>query len=332
MEEAERNLAALTAAPDALEVLAEMNKKKELRAVDHKSIDYLPVRKNLYIVPQSIAKLSPIEVAERRAKLGVKVRGKGAPAPVSKFSEAGLSERIMAVLEKKNITEPFPVQAQCLPCIMAGRDVIGIAKTGSGKTLAFVLPMLRHILDQPPLAPNETGPIGLILAPARELAYQIHMVCKGLAKHLGLKSTAVYGGAGVAEQIGDLKRGTHVLCATPGRLIDILTMQSGKLISLQRVSMVCVDECDRAFDMGFEPQISAILAAVRPDRQTVLFSATFPKAVENLAKKSLRAPLEILIGGRSVASDSVDQYAEVVEEEDKFLRLLQILGEHAGDD
>jgi len=331
MEEAERNLAALTAAPDALEVLAEMNKKKELRAVDHGSVDYLPVRKNLYIVPRSLAKLTPAEVAERRLKLGVKVRGKGAPAPVSKFSEAGLSERIVSVLEKKNITDPFPVQAQCLPCIMAGRDVIGIAKTGSGKTLAFVLPMLRHILDQPPLAPNETGPIGLVLAPARELAYQIHVVCKGLAKPLGLKSTAVYGGAGVAEQIGDLKRGTHILCATPGRLIDILTMQSGKLISLQRVSMVCLDESDRAFDMGFEPQISAILSAIRPDRQTVLFSATFPKAVENLAKKSLRAPLEIIVGGRSVASDSVDQHAEVVEEEDKFLRLLQILGEHADD-
>ena len=167
---------------------------------------------------------------------------------------------------------------------MAGRDVIGIAKTGSGKTLAFVLPMLRHILDQPPLGPNETGPIGLVLAPARELAYQIHVVCKGLCKHLGLKSTAVYGGAGVAEQIGDLKRGTHILCATPGRLIDILTMQSGKLISLQRVSMVCLDEADRAFDMGFEPQLSAILSAVRPDRQTVLFSATFPKSVRAVAK------------------------------------------------
>jgi ATP-dependent RNA helicase DDX46/PRP5 len=212
---------------------------------------------------------------------------------------------------------------------MAGRDVIGIAKTGSGKTLAFVLPLLRHISDQPPLAPGETGPIGLILAPARELAYQIHVVCKGLAKHLGFKSTAVYGGAEVREQIADLKRGTHILCATPGRLIDILTMQSGKLISLQRVSFVCCDESDRAFDMGFEPQITAILSAVRPDRQTVLFSATFPKTVENLAKKSLRAPLEIIVGGRSVASDSVEQYAEVVEEQDKFLRLLQLLGEHS---
>jgi ATP-dependent RNA helicase DDX46/PRP5 len=105
-------------------------------------------------------------------------------------------------------------------------------------------------------------------------------------------------------------------------------MQSGKLLSLQRVTYVCLDEADRMYDMGFAPQISAIVAAVRPDRQTVLFSATFPKAVETLARKSLKFPVEVIIGGRSVASDNITQYAELVEEEDKFLRLLQLLGEH----
>lgn len=143
-----------------------------------------------------------------------------------------------------------------------------------------------------------------------------------------LRSTAVYGGAAVAEQIGELKRGVHITVATPGRLIDILTMQSGKILSLQRVSYIVLDEADRMFDMGFAPQISAILSAVRPDRQTVLFSATFPKSVEQLARKSLQFPIEVLVGGRSVASDNVTQYAEVVDEEDKFLRLLQLLGEH----
>lgn len=111
-------------------------------------------------------------------------------------------------------------------------------------------------------------------------------------------------------------------------MIDILTMQSGKILSLQRVSYVVLDEADRMFDMGFSPQISAILSAVRPDRQTVLFSATFPKVVENLARKSLSYPVEVIVGGRSVASDSVTQHGEVVEEGDKFLRLLQLLGEH----
>lgn len=146
------------------------------------------------------------------------------------------------------------------------------------------------------------------------------------------RASAVYGGAGVAEQIGDLKRGTHIVVATPGRMIDILTMQAGKILSLQRVSFVTLDEADRMFDMGFAPQISAILSAVRPDRQTVLFSATFPKAVETLARKSLKYPIEVLVGGRSVASDSVTQYGELVEEEDKFLRLLQLLGDHMDDD
>jgi DEAD/DEAH box helicase len=187
MEEAERNLAAAQAAPDALQVLAELNKKKELGAVDHSKIEYLPFTKNLYRVPRALAALSNDEVVDRRAKLKVRVRGHGAPAPVSTFEECGLSEKILKILANQGIQTPFPIQAQCIPCIMAGRDVIGIAKTGSGKTLAYLLPLLRHILAQPPLQPNESGPIGLILAPARELAYQIHIVCKGFAKQLGLK-------------------------------------------------------------------------------------------------------------------------------------------------
>ena len=187
MEEAERTLDVLTAAPDALEVLAELNKKKELKAVDHGKIDYLSIRKNLFVVPRSLANLSESAVEERRAEMHIRVRGRGAPAPIATFRECGLSERILAVLESQSIDKPFPVQAQCMPCIMAGRDVIGIAKTGSGKTLAYLLPMLRHITDQPPLQPGESGPIGLCLAPARELAFQIHNVCKVFAKNLGLK-------------------------------------------------------------------------------------------------------------------------------------------------
>lgn len=187
MDEAERNLEAAMAAPDALQVLAELNKKKELKSVDHSEIEYIPFKKNLYIVPRSLAKLSNDEVVDLRAKLKVRVRGHGAPAPVTTFEQCGLSERILQVMGKQGINRPFPVQAQCIPCVMAGRDTIGIAKTGSGKTLAFLLPLLRHIMAQPPLAPNESGPIGLILAPARELAYQIHLVCKTFAKALGLK-------------------------------------------------------------------------------------------------------------------------------------------------
>mmetsp|Transcript_29380 Transcript_29380/g.29846 ORF Transcript_29380/g.29846 Transcript_29380/m.29846 type:complete len:608 (+) Transcript_29380:63-1886(+) len=188
MEEAERNLDAAMAAPDALEVLAELNKKKELKSVDHSEVDYIPFKKNLFIVPRALAKLTSDEIANLKGKLKIRVRGRGAPAPVSSFEQCGLSERIMKVMEKQSIRNPFPVQAQCIPCIMAGRDVIGVAATGSGKTLAYLLPMLRHILDQPPLEPHESGPIGLVLAPARELTYQIHLVCKSFTKPLGLKT------------------------------------------------------------------------------------------------------------------------------------------------
>lgn len=188
MEEAERRLNVInTASVDALEVLAELNKKKELKAVDHSKIDYIPIRKNLYVVPRSVASLTEEQIIERKAKWKIRVRGKGAPAPVESFEECGLSERILSILEKMNIYQPYAIQAICLPCIMAGRDVIGIAKTGSGKTLAYLLPMLRHISDQPPLASHESGPIGLVLAPARELAVQIHHVCKSFTKQLGLK-------------------------------------------------------------------------------------------------------------------------------------------------
>lgn len=186
-EEAERNLGAAMAEPDALEVLAELNKKKELKSVDHSKIDYIKFRKNLYIVPRALAKLTHDEIINRRAKLKIRIRGQGSPAPVSSFTESGVSERIINLLKAQNILAPYPVQAQCIPCIMAGRDVIGIAKTGSGKTLAYLLPLLRHIGDQPPLGPQESGPVGLILAPARELATQIHSVCKVFCKHLGLK-------------------------------------------------------------------------------------------------------------------------------------------------
>jgi ATP-dependent RNA helicase DDX46/PRP5 len=232
---------------------------------------------------------------------------------------------MLQLIQKNGYLEPFAIQRQALPAIMSGRDVIGIAKTGSGKTLAFLLPMFRHILHQPPLKENE-GPIGLIMAPARELVQQIFVEAKKFAKDLGLRATAVYGGSSVSEQIANLKRGSDIVICTPGRMIDILCMSAGKMVSLQRVTYVVLDEADRMFDMGFEPQITKILLNIRPDRQTLLFSATFPRAVENLARKILIKPIELTIGTRSTASGDITQYVEVREEKDKFMRLLQLLG------
>jgi DEAD/DEAH box helicase len=135
----------------ALEILEDSKKGKELKPVDHKTIDYIPFRKNLYIVPKVLSRLSEDDLTEKREDLQIKVRGKGCPAPVDTWGQCGLSERVLGVIEKLNLKAPFAIQAQAIPAIMCGRDLIGVAKTGSGKTLAFLLPMFRHIMDQPPL-------------------------------------------------------------------------------------------------------------------------------------------------------------------------------------
>ncbi|CAM9096925.1 unnamed protein product, partial [Ectocarpus fasciculatus] len=309
----------------ALELLEEQKRNKELKTVDHSQVQYLPFRKNLYIVPRNLANLSDEELKMKRDLLHIKVRGKQCPCPVDTWEQCGLSDRVLEVIEKSNFKAPFAIQQQAIPAIMCGRDVIGVAKTGSGKTLAFMLPMIRHIMDQPPLG-DADGPIGLIMAPARELAFQIYNEAKKFCRPLGLRAACVYGGAGIAEQIADLKRGAAIVVCTPGRMIDILTMQAGKLVSFRRVTMIVMDEADRMFDMGFEPQIKMITQNIRPDRQTVLFSATFPKQIEKLAKTILKLPLEIVVGDRSVANKDITQYVEIHDEDEKFLRLLQLLG------
>ena len=148
---------------------------------------------------------------------------------------------------------------------MSGRDLIGIAETGSGKTLAFMLPIIRQILAQRKLREGD-GPMALILAPTRELAYQIFKETKSFAKPCGLKSVCIYGGAGIAGQLSDLKRGAEIVVCTPGRMIDVLTTSSGKITNLKRVTYVVIDEADRMFDMGFEPQIAKIFQNIRPDK------------------------------------------------------------------
>ncbi|KAF4141779.1 Helicase conserved C-terminal domain [Phytophthora infestans] len=309
----------------ALEILQDQQKKKEIKPVDHSKMNYISFQKKFYVVPKEIKDLSDEEVEAQRKVAEMKVRGKNCPRPLQKWTQCGFSVRMLQLIKKHGYEEPFAIQKQALPAIMSGRDVIGIAKTGSGKTLAFLLPMFRHVLAQPPLQENE-GPIGIIMAPARELAQQIYVEARKFSKGLGLRATAVYGGSSVSEQIANLKRGSDIVICTPGRMIDILCMSAGKMVSLQRVTYVVLDEADRMFDMGFEPQITKIMMNIRPDRQTLLFSATFPRSVESLARKVLKKPVEITVGTRSTASGDITQYVEVREEDDKFMRLLQLLG------
>lgn len=186
--------------------------------------------------------------------------------------------------------------------------------------------MFRHIKDQRALDPLD-GPISLIMTPTRELAVQIHRECKPFLKALNLRAVCAYGGSPIKDQIADLKRGAEIIVCTPGRMIDLLAANSGRVTNLRRVTYIVLDEADRMFDMGFEPQVMKIIGNVRPDRQTVLFSATFPRQMEALARKILTRPVEIVVGARSVVAPEVTQIVEVRNDESKFVRLLELLGE-----
>ncbi|XP_015205034.1 probable ATP-dependent RNA helicase DDX46 isoform X2 [Lepisosteus oculatus] len=302
--------------------------RKLLEPVDHQKIEYEPYRKNFYVEVPELAKMSQEEVNVYRLELeGITVKGKGCPKPIKTWVQCGISMKILSALKKHNYEKPTPIQTQAIPAIMSGRDLIGIAKTGSGKTIAFLLPMYRHILDQRPLEEAE-GPIAVIMTPTRELALQITKECKKFSKPLGLRVVCVYGGTGISEQIAELKRGAEIIVCTPGRMIDMLGANSGRVTNLRRVTYVVVDEADRMFDMGFEPQVMRIVDNIRPDRQTVMFSATFPRAMEALARRILSKPVEVQVGGRSVVCSDVEQHVIVIEEENKFLKLLEILGHY----
>ncbi|XP_028966897.1 probable ATP-dependent RNA helicase DDX46 [Galendromus occidentalis] len=307
---------------------ATLGKIKKQTTITFDDITFQPFRKDFYIEVPELAQMTPAEVEALRAEMeGITVKGKNVPKPIKTWPQAGISKRVLDVLKKLNFEKPTPIQCQALPAIMTGRDLIAIAKTGSGKTIAFLLPMFRHIMDQPPLEATD-GPIGVVLTPTRELAMQITKDCRKFAKALGLRVVCVYGGTGISEQIAELKRGAEIIICTPGRMIDMLAANSGRVTNMRRCTYVVLDEADRMFDMGFEPQVMRIIDSVRPDRQTVMFSATFPRQMEALARRILIKPIEILVGGRSVVCKEVEQYVLIVSEEDKFLKLLEVLGKY----
>ena len=311
---------------DDILAMASKRKKKDIPTVNHAKNAYQPFRRSFYHEPAELAEMTEEELADLRLELdGIKVRGTNAPKPVQKWSQCGLGVQTLSVIQKLGYEKPTSIQSQAIPAIMSGRDVIGVAKTGSGKTIAFLLPMFRHIKDQRPLESLD-GPIGLIMSPTRELATQIHRECKPFLKALSLRAVCAYGGPPIKDQIADLKRGAEIIVCTPGRMIDLLAANSGRVTNLRRVTYIVLDEADRMFDMGFEPQVVKILSNIRPDKQTVLFSATFPRQMEALARKTLMKPVEIVVGGRSIVAPEIEQIVEVRPEEKKFIRLLELLG------
>ncbi|XP_057951915.1 DEAD-box ATP-dependent RNA helicase 20 [Malania oleifera] len=284
----------------------------------------VPFEKNFYFESPSVQAMTEQEAMLYRARREITVQGHDIPKPIRMFQEANFPAYCLEVIAKMGFVEPTPIQSQGWPMALKGRDLIGIAETGSGKTLAYLLPALVHASAQPPLVHGE-GPIILVLAPTRELAVQIQEEAVKFGSRSNMRSTCIYGGAPKGPQIRDLKRGVEIVIATPGRLIDMLEAQH---TNLRRVTYLVLDEADRMLDMGFEPQIRKIVAQIRPDRQTLYWSATWPREVETLARQFLRNPYKIIIGSSDLkANQSIQQVVEVVTELEKYNRLIRLLKE-----
>lgn len=279
-----------------------------LPPIDHSEIDYPPFEKNFYEEHEELSSLTGTQVLELRHKLNLRVSGAAPPKPCTSFAHFNFDEQLMHQIRKSEYTQPTPIQCQGVPIALSGRDMIGIAKTGSGKTAAFIWPMLVHIMDQKELEPGE-GPIAVIVCPTRELCQQIHAECKRFGKAYSLRSVAVYGGGSMWEQAKALQDGAEIVVCTPGRLIDHVKK---KATSLQRVTYLVFDEADRMFDMGFEYQVRSIASHVRPDRQTLLFSATFRKKIERLARDILVDPIRVVQGDIGEANEDVTQVVEML--------------------
>ncbi len=203
------------------------------------------------------------------------------------FKTFNLDARLMTAIARAGYTEPTPIQKAAIPVALTGRDLIGTAQTGTGKTAAFVLPILQRLMPGPR---NQAR--ALIITPTRELAEQINDTIKALAAGTSLRSATIYGGVGQAQQVRALKDGVEVLVACPGRLLDLIDQRYAKLTALE---VLVLDEADRMFDMGFLPSVRRILKHVPSRRQTMLFSATFPREVEELASQSLHRPERIAV-------------------------------------
>jgi superfamily II DNA/RNA helicase len=204
------------------------------------------------------------------------------------FEQFNLDSRLMPGIKYAGYETATPIQEAAIPAALRGRDIIGTAQTGTGKTAAFVLPILNKLLDGPRKIPR-----ALVVTPTRELAEQIHQVVRALSAGTNLKSAAIYGGVTASRQIKALKEGLEILVATPGRLLDLIQQ---RYVRLDRIEILVLDEADRMFDMGFLPDVRRIIKAVPVQRQTMLFSATFPPEVEILASQSLTNPQKISMG------------------------------------
>ncbi|KAI0135611.1 DEAD-domain-containing protein [Daldinia grandis] len=278
---------------------------------------------------------------------GISTKGGLIPNPMRNWQESGLPRRLLDIISKVGYDEPTPVQRAAIPIALQARDLIGVAVTGSGKTAAFLLPLLVYISELPPLneITKNDGPYSLIIAPTRELVQQIESEAKKFAVPLGFTVVSLVGGHSLEEQAFALRNGAEIIVATPGRLVDCIER---RLLVLSQCCYIIMDEADRMIDMGFEEPVNKILDALpvsneKPDtdaaenpqlmsrhlagkdryRQTMMYTATMPSAVEKIAKKYLRRPATVTIGNVGEAVDTVEQRVEFVPGEDRRKKRLQ---------
>ncbi|ESN99524.1 hypothetical protein HELRODRAFT_113643 [Helobdella robusta] len=282
----------------------------------------LPIEKNFYQEHPDVTNRSMGEVEEYYAEHQVRVRGRDCPKPVLKFEEANFPDYSMDVFKQQGWEKPTVIQAQGWPVALSGRDLVGIAQTGSGKTLSYILPAFVHISRQPPLMFSD-GCICLVLVPTRELAQQVAQTASLFSERANIRYACIYGGSPKQPQLKELERGAELVIATPGRLNDFLdTFKT----NLMRTTFLVLDEADRMLDMGFEPQIRKIMDQLRSDRQTLMWSATWPREVQQLAEAYLNDYVQINVGALQLsANHNIVQHVEVCREDEKPFKLSRLL-------
>ena len=239
------------------------------------------------------------------------------------FSELGLHPDILKAVTEEGYSEPSPIQAQAIPAVLEGRDVLAAAQTGTGKTAGFSLPILDILSRGNKAGPNQAR--ALILCPTRELAAQVGANVESYSRHLRLSSTVVFGGVKINPQMMKLRRGVDVLVATPGRLLDLYNQGAVKFNHLE---VLVFDEADRMLDMGFIHDIKKIMAILPKERQTLMFSATFSREIRELAKSLVKNPIEISVTPRNAAAKTVKQWLVPVDKKRKSKLLIELINQH----